>query len=63
MGTEVEPTVDAEKPKWFNRCDEAYGLLCLSVSPDLLFHKEASHPVKEASHPVSRYGTEGYSVS
>ena len=52
MGTEVEPTVDAEKPKWFNRCDEAYGLLCLSVSPDLLFHKEASHPVKEASHPV-----------
>ena len=27
-----------EKSKWHNRLDEAYGLLCLSISPDLLFH-------------------------
>ena len=27
-----------KKAKWHNRLDEAYGLLCLSISPDLLFH-------------------------
>ena len=27
-----------EKIKWHNRRDEAYGLLCLSISRDLLFH-------------------------
>ena len=30
--------VAAEKIKWHNRRDEAYGLLCLSISRDLLFH-------------------------
>ena len=28
----------AEKIKWHNRRDEAYGLLCLSISRDFLFH-------------------------
>ena len=27
-----------EKIKWQNSRDEAYGLLCLSISRDLLFH-------------------------
>ena len=38
MATEVEPNAAAEKFKWHNRRDEAYGLLCLSISRDLLFH-------------------------
>ena len=38
MATEVEPNVAVEKIKWHNRRDEAYGLLCLSISRDLLFH-------------------------
>ena len=38
METEAEPNVAAEKIKWHNRRDEAYGLLCLSISRDLLFH-------------------------
>ena len=38
MATEVEPNVAAEKIKWHNRRDEGYGLLCLSISRDLLFH-------------------------
>ena len=38
MATEVEPNAAAEKIKWHNRRDEAYGLLCLSISRDLLFH-------------------------
>ena len=38
MGTEVEPKSIVEKAKYFNRLDEAYGLLCLSISREILFH-------------------------
>src|SRR5882757_2714941 len=38
METEAEPNAAAKKIKWHNRRDEAYGLLCLSISRDLLFH-------------------------
>ena len=38
MGTEVEPNFVVEKDKYFNRLDEAFGLLCLSISRELLFH-------------------------
>ena len=38
METELESITAAEKIKWQNRRDEAYGLLCLSISIDLLFH-------------------------
>ena len=38
METEAEPNVAVEKIKWHNRRDEAYGLRCLSISRDLLFH-------------------------
>ena len=37
MAIEAEPNVAADKIKWHNRRDEAYGLLCLSISRDLLF--------------------------
>ena len=38
MGTEVDPNSAVEKARYFNRLDEAYGLLCLSISRELLFH-------------------------
>ena len=38
MATKAEPNTVAEKIKWNNRRDEACGLLCLSISRDLLFH-------------------------
>ena len=38
LALENDPNVAIEKAKWHNRLDEAYGLLCLSISPDLLFH-------------------------
>ena len=38
MEIEAEPNAHAEKIKWNNQRDEAYGLLCLSISRDLLFH-------------------------
>ena len=31
MGTEVEPNSVVEKSKYFNRLDEAFVLLCLSI--------------------------------
>ena len=37
-----------KKLKWHNRRDEAYGLLCLSISRDLLFHLDSSESPNEA---------------
>ena len=38
MATKSDPNSVVERIKWHNRRDEAYGLLCLSISRDLLFH-------------------------
>ena len=38
MEIEANTNAAVEKIKWHNRRDEAYGLLCLSISRDLLFH-------------------------
>ena len=38
LALENEPNAVIEKAKWNNRLDEAYGFLCLSISPDILFH-------------------------
>ena len=38
METKVEPNAATEKMKWHNKRDVAYGLLCLRISRDLLFH-------------------------
>ena len=38
MEIELEPNVALENFKWHNKRDEAYGLLCLSIYRDLLFH-------------------------
>ena len=37
-GKETEPTDDDKKIKWTNRCDEARGLIGMSISIDLQFH-------------------------
>ena len=38
MGIEVEPKYVVEKSKFFNRLDEEFGMLCLTISRGLLFH-------------------------
>ena len=38
MENKAKSNAAAEKIKWHNRRDEAYGLLCLSISRDLIFH-------------------------
>jgi hypothetical protein len=41
IGTKVEPNSAIEKAEYFNRMDEARGILCLSISSNLFFHVEA----------------------
>jgi len=41
MATEVEPTSAIDKKNYVNHMDEAYDLICMSMSPDILFHIEA----------------------
>ena len=37
-GKEIEPIDDDKKIKWENICDEAHGLIRMSISTDLRFH-------------------------
>ena len=41
MGTETEPNSTVEKSKYFNRLDEAFGMLYLSTSRYILFHVDS----------------------
>ena len=57
METEVEPNAVAEKIKWHNRRDEANGILCLSISRDLLFHLDGlTSPNKVWENIVDIFG-------
>ena len=38
MEMEVESIHYVDKAKYWNKLDEAFGFLCLSISKDLLFH-------------------------
>ena len=38
LATEVDPNAVADKFKWHDMRDDAYGILCLSISRDTLFH-------------------------
>ena len=55
METKAEPNVAIEKIKWHNRRDEAYGLLCLSISIDLLFHLDGLTSPNEVWDSARRY--------
>lgn len=51
METKKEPTTTKHKEKSFNKCDQAFGFLCLNLSFELLFHvenKKTSNQVWEA---------------
>ena len=47
MGQETEPHHPAEKNKFLNRLDEAFGFLYPHISKDLLFHLEGLKSTKE----------------
>jgi hypothetical protein len=41
MDTESKPISGIEKSKYFNHMDEAFGLIFMSISLELLFHVES----------------------
>jgi hypothetical protein len=47
MGNKVEPNSAIEKSKYFNIMDESYGILCLRISPYLLFHVDTCKTPKD----------------
>ena len=47
MEIEGDSNTTTEKIKWHNRREEAYGLLCLSISRDLLFHLDGLTSLNE----------------
>ena len=48
LGRQAEPHHPAEKNKFLNRLDEAFGYLCTQIFRDLLFHLEDLRTPKEA---------------
>ena len=55
METKYEPNVEVEKSKCHNRRGEAYGLLCLSISRDLLFHLDGLTSQNEVWEKLQTY--------
>ena len=53
METEKEPIHYVDKEKYWNRLDEAYGCLCLSISGDLLFHINGLKTPKQVWDKIS----------
>ena len=47
MDMEVELNHVVDKAKYWNKLDEAYGFICLSISKDLLFHISGLKTPKE----------------
>ena len=47
MGIEVEQNSAVEKAKYFNKLDEAYGFLCLSILREFFFHLDILTSPKE----------------
>ena len=40
MGTENEPNSTVKKLKYFNRLNEAFEMICITISRDSIFHVE-----------------------
>ena len=53
MDTEVEPIYYVDKEKYWNRLDEAYVCLCLSIYRDILFHINGLKNPKEVWDNIS----------
>ena len=55
METKVDPNVAAEKIKWHNKRDDAYRLLCLSISRYLLFHLDGLTSLMKYGRILKRF--------
>ena len=67
MEIEAEPNVVAYNIKWHNRRDESYGLLCLSIYKDILFHLDGLTSPNEVWEKIqtlfgNKYEIRGHSL-
>ena len=61
MGIEIEPNAVIENLKYWNKLDEVYGFLCLSISKDLLFHLFVLNTHKEVWEQLAKiFGKQDY---
>ena len=58
LALENEPNVVVEKDKWHNRLDQAYGFLCLSISPYLNFYLDGLTPNQVWTKLESLFGVQ-----
>ena len=62
MEVDKEPINNVEKENYWNRLDEAYGCLCLSISRDLLFHINGLKTPKEVLDNISSFFDKQYDL-
>ena len=53
MEIEVEAILNHDKENYWNRLDESYGFLCLSISRDPLFHVKGLNTPKDIWDKIS----------
>ena len=53
MEIEAERVHYVDKEKYWNRLDEAYGCLCLSISQDILFHINGLNTPKKVWYNIA----------
>ena len=54
MGADIEPNAVIEKGKYWNKLDEVYDFLCLSISKDILFHLSGLKTPKEVWEQIAK---------
>ena len=60
MGTKNESNSTLEKCKYFKILDEAFGIICLNISRDILFHVDSLTTLNEVClRPESFFGKTG----
>jgi hypothetical protein len=52
LGNKTTATDDDKKSKWYNRNDEACGLIRMSISPDLRYHLQGIDDLEEAWNTI-----------
>ena len=53
MDMEEKPNHVVDKTRFFNKMDESFGFLCLSISKDILFHITGLKTPKEIWHHLA----------
>ena len=62
MGMEIELNAVIEKEKYWNKRDEVYGFICLSIYKDILFHLYGLKTPKEVWENLAKLLLETFTI-